>query len=150
MAWKTLTAKKTMNTFGLGKTDPATGKTYPSEIKGYYLGSRVVLTSNGESPVHIFKTSSGEQSIWGTAYLNNHLPEVPVGSHTTVKLNGKKERTKKGFMNLFDISYNDEDTIGTSGVEDLSDVGEGLDFDDTPPPKSSNEARVKALLNKNK
>lgn len=73
----------------LGGKDTKTGKTNPTEIEGYYLGSRNVQTSNGPSVIHVFMTPKGNQGLWGTKKLNDNLNKSVIGKMVLVKYKGK-------------------------------------------------------------
>jgi len=80
-----------------------------SWIIGYYLGSEVISTNNGESTVHKLKMvkvgdkshiigeeeDSNEVSIWGTGVLNDNLKKIAPGQYIKIVWEGKAQ-PKKG------------------------------------------------------
>jgi hypothetical protein len=58
------------NVIALGKQNKKTGKPFPKQAKGYYLGSRKVKGKIGESTIHFLQTPKGNLGLWGTTDLN--------------------------------------------------------------------------------
>lgn len=85
-------------------------------LEGYFLGTKSVNTKTGPSVVHVIQTPKGNLGLWGSANLNTNLASVAVGNMVYITY---KEMIKiaKGTMKVFDVEYDDENTIHTEGVD---------------------------------
>ena len=110
--------------FGTNEGQIRPGKT----VDGYYLGARKVETGMGPSTLHFLQTESGNLGVWGSAQLNSKLAQIQTGTRVFITY-VKKIKAKLGMMKVFDVEYDDEDTIEVSntavsfnpGNEDSSD-----------------------------
>ncbi len=107
-------------TVALGKKDKATGKPYPKQAEGYYLGSRVVENKRGESVLHFLSTDKGNLGVWGTTDLNRKLKAAPLGTMVRITSTGTKP-TPNGDMYTYKVEFDDSNTIE---VADLSSGNE--------------------------
>jgi len=103
-------------TVALGKTNKETGKPYPKQAEGYYLGSRKVENKRGESQLHFLQTKSGNLGVWGTTDLNRKLGQVVPGSMVRVTSTGTKP-TPNGDMYTYRVEVDKGNTIEVSGSE---------------------------------
>jgi hypothetical protein len=155
-------------TIALGKTNKETGKPYPKQAEGYYLGSRSVENKRGESKIHFLQTPKGNLGLWGTTDLNRKMANAPIGSMVRITSTGTKA-TPNGEMYTYKVEVDDTNTIEVAAPAeetaaksnyhddeeaDLDDVlGEGPGYEDeTPAPalvaSSDRQAKVKELLAK--
>lgn len=93
----------------LGKKDK-TGKSFPKQAEGYFLGSRKVQNKRGESNLHFLKTDDGNLGIWGTTDLDRKLGSVPAGTMVRVTYTGKKP-TPNGDMYVYKVEVDSTNTI---------------------------------------
>lgn len=165
-------------TISLGGVDKRTGKANPSQVEGYFLGSKSVASrksKTGFSKLHIFQTENGNLGVWGKTDLDRKLGTVAVGTMTRVTQNGKVP-TPNGDMYKFKVEQDVENTIEVSpglaeapaaaatndtGYDDGGfDEDEDTALDEVPParapkaakaavgPDATRQARVQALLSR--
>lgn len=170
MAFREVSSLDADVTVALGKKDK-TGKPYPKQAEGYYLGSRTVQNKRGPSTIHFLQTPKGNLGVWGTTDLNRKLGSAPVGSMVRVTSTGTKP-TPNGEMYTYkvevdeanaievaapaDTSYGDSED--TDGDDDDTDNGggysNGQDDEDTAQvaalAAAERKAKVQALLSKGK
>lgn len=158
-------------TVALGKKDKATGKPYPKQAEGYYLGNRTVQGARGDSVLHFLQTPKGNLGVWGTTDLNKKLSQVVVGTMTRITSTGTKP-TKNGDMYTYNVEQDKANTIdvqieasapayddGGDTDEDGNEGGNyGAEDDDTEGDTESaqaiaaaeRKAKVEAMLRGNK
>jgi len=158
-------------TIALGKINKKTGKAYPKQAEGYYLGSRTVENKRGESKIHFLKTDKGNLGVWGTTDLDRKLSSVGAGTMVRITSTGTKP-TPNGDMYTYKVEQdktntieveaaapayaNDEDTGYDEGTDDTE--SEDYSSDDTDEDAvqaaalaaaeraAANKAKVEALL----
>ncbi len=110
-------------TVALGKTDKKTGKAYPKQAEGYYLGKRSVANKRGESALHFLQTAAGNLGVWGTTDLNRKLGQVIPGTMVRITSTGTKP-TPNGDMYTYKVEEDKTNTIevATSEASDASGV----------------------------
>lgn len=113
MAYTTVASLDAEKTVALGKKDKATGKPYPKQAEGYYLGNRTVQGARGDSKLHFLQTSEGNLGVWGTTDLDKKLSQVPVGVMTRITSTGTKP-TKNGEMYTYKV---EQDTANSINVQ---------------------------------
>jgi hypothetical protein len=173
MAYKLVTDLSVDNVSKLGGVNAKTNKSNPTTMEGYYLGSRVVKTSTGESTIHAFQTSKGNAGLWGTKDLNDKLSQIPAGTMTLVEYTGKKKLAGGKTLITYNVSQDPEQridfTAATVTASDDSDSDESYNDDaaDDDEDNSVSEdatqdaamlaaeaaakkARVQEILNRNK
>lgn len=163
MAFKEVASLDAEVTISIGKINKETGKPYPKQAEGYYLGSRTVQNKRGESKIHFLQTPKGNLGVWGTTDLNRKLDSAPVGSMVRVTSTGTKP-TPNGDMYTYKVEVDSDNTIEVSAPqeaqeESYDDVEDSLveETDDVPVYRaeaasqaSERAAKVQALLGKNK
>ena len=126
MAFKTVQSLDADVTVALGKKDKKTGKPYPKQAEGYYLGSRTVDSKKGESKLHFLQTAKGNLGVWGTTDLNRKLAQVIAGTMIRITSTGTKP-TPNGDMYTYNVEQDSEQTIEVnvdSGAAAYSDEDE--------------------------
>lgn len=96
-----------------------------SKFEGYYIGSKTVQSKLGPSTLHVFQTPQGNVGIWGSAQLNIKLSGLN-GFMTYIKF-VKETPVPKGTMKVFDVQYDDENTIEVEGVTVNFNANTGAD-----------------------
>jgi hypothetical protein len=145
-------------TIAIGKTNKETGKPYPKQAEGYFLGNRTVESPRGDSKLHFLQTSSGNLGVWGTTDLNRKLGSVQPGTMVRITSTGKKP-TPNGDMYTYKVEVDADNTIDVSSLESSGsysdETGEteyngGGDEDDLAAltVAAEQKAKVEALLNK--
>lgn len=149
-------------TVALGKVDKRTGKAYPKQAEGFYLGNRQVENRKGKSTLHFLQTAKGNLGVWGTTDLNRKLGQVRLGSMVRVTSTGTKS-TPNGDMYTYKVEVDKENSIEVQAVEsnevsssssyqDADDDNGGDDDDDALANATSTmsaaerKARVDAML----
>ena len=148
-------------TVALGKKDKTTGKAYPKQAEGYYLGTRTVENKRGESKLHFLQTASGNLGVWGTTDLNRKLAAVPTGTMVRITSTGTKP-TPNGDMYTYRVEQDTDNTISVGTTElasgysssnnevaddDDSSYDEDASASDVTTAAAARRAQVEALLN---
>lgn len=116
MSFKEVSALDADVTVALGKKDKATGKPYPKQAEGYYLGNRIVKNKRGDSTLHFLQTENGNLGVWGTTDLNRKVSQVPPGTMIRITSTGTKP-TPNGDMYTYKVEIDTENTIEVSAAE---------------------------------
>lgn len=164
MAFKEVSSLDADITIAIGKVNKETGKPYPKQAEGYYLGSRKVENKRGESTLHFLQTPKGNLGVWGTTDLNRKLGAAPVGAMVRVTSTGTKA-TPNGDMYTYKVEVDSDNSIEVAAQESAQESFDDLDEDGNDTyseaeevPYQSNIAAtsnrsvedVKRLLAKNK
>ena len=178
MAFKELNDLNPDTTISLGGTNRKTNKTNPTEVEGYYMGSRKIADNkkkSGFSFIHVFQTAKGMLGVWGKTDMDRKVTNVPLGTMTRVTATGTRP-TPNGDMYVFKVAIDDSNTVevvGSVNQEQTEDANEGgtaetesystapafdeeeeLETQSTAATlaaeQAAKKARVHALLNKNK
>lgn len=128
-------------TVALGKINKETGKPYPKQAEGYYLGKRTVESKRGDSQLHFLQTAKGNLGVWGTMDLNRKLSSVKPGTMVRITSNGTKP-TPNGDMYVYKVEIDKDNTIevssdsseetlpyGAQATADEDDAGDSGDED---------------------
>lgn len=123
-------------TIALGKTNKETGRPYPKQAEGYYLGSRAVENKRGKSSLHFFQSGIAYKElglgvgqnlgVWGTTDLDRKLGQVTPGTMVRVTSTGTKP-TPNGEMYTYRVEADDTNTIDVTG---LNTAAAPADYDD--------------------
>lgn len=150
MAFREVSSLDAEVVVALGKKDKATGKPYPKQAEGYYLGTRVVENKRGESKIHFLQTANGNLGLWGTTDLNRKLANVAIGTMVRVTSTGTKP-TPNGDMYMYRVELDSDNTIEVAAEQTTtaySDADEDVDgyvvADETTPDED--EEQTAALL----
>ena len=162
MAFQEVSSLDADVTVALGKRDKKTGKAYPKEAEGYYLGSRKVQNKRGESNLHFLQTAEGNLGVWGTTDLDRKLSQIIPGSMVRITSTGTRP-TPNGDMYTYKVEVDKTNTIEvavSSTAYSSDDSSEEVDSDtyesgddvvDTETAliaeAAERKARVQALLN---
>lgn len=171
MAFKQVQDLDADTMISLGGFNKKLKKDNPTEVEGYYLGSRQVeskKSKTGFASIHYFQTPAGNVGVWGKTDLDRKLASVSVGnmakaeySHMQFTPNGEMYKYKVAFDpdNSLDI-----DTLPVGNVtvkaEVLGNNGEEIESDDIDldeetqallaAEQAKRAAKVQALLAKKK
>lgn len=161
------------------KTDTSTGEQAKFEkpgasLEGIYLGSFDHEGDYGPTKKHLFKTETGVKVVFGQRHLTDLLADEKPGILVRVTYTGDKKMKKGNPMKMYALDIDDEIQADaadvTEAVEAANDAGsydeDDYAEDDTPSdeqptapvkakpvataPSSATQAKVKALLNRNK
>lgn len=130
MAFKEVTSLDAENVVALGKKDKATGKPYPKQAEGYFLGSRTVENKRGESKIHFLQTPNGNLGLWGTTDLNRKLGQAPVGAMVRVTSTGTKS-TPNGEMYTYKVEVDKDNAIEVAAAEESTSSGGSYSDEDS-------------------
>lgn len=110
MAFQEIASLDADVTVALGKTDKKTGKPYPKQAEGYYLGTRKVENKRGECDLHFLQTQKGNLGVWGTTDLNRKISQVRPGTMVRITSTGTKP-TPNGDMYTYKVESDKTNTI---------------------------------------
>lgn len=99
--------------FSLGGVDKKTGKKNPTQVEGYFLGSKEIpdkYAKSGKGYLHIFLTPNGNVGVFGKTDLNRKMMTVDPGTMTRVTYTGTLP-TKYGPMAKFKREIDKDRTI---------------------------------------
>lgn len=132
MGFKEVQSLEADVTIALGKKDKSTGKLYPKQAEGYYLGSRTVENKRGESQLHFLQTPKGNLGLWGTTDLNRKLSSVEPGTMVRITSTGMKP-TQNGDMYTYKVEVDSDNTIDVSllASSSVGDEDGGEESDDS-------------------
>lgn len=161
MAFQEVSSLDADVTIALGKVNKQTGKPYPKQAEGYYLGSRSVASKRGESKLHFLQTANGNLGIWGTTDMDRKLGQASVGSMVRITSTGTKP-TPNGDMYLYKVEIDRDNAIevsppaasveaSNSGTLETSSESEDTGFDEDALQAEAltaaeRKARYEALL----
>lgn len=120
-------------TISLGGTNRKTNKANPTQVEGYYMGSRKVddkKKKSGFSHIHVFQTAKGMLGVWGKTDMDRKVLAVTPGTMTRVTSTGTRP-TPNGDMYVFKVELDDSNTIEVVGnlndnrAEDANESGGG-------------------------
>jgi len=134
------------------------------QIKGYYLGSRDVTTSNGESKIHVFQTPKGNTGIWGTKKLNDNLTPSDRGVYQEIFYKGKVKLQGGKTQHTYEFNVDTENTIAVTALpvgvvaadaEETEDTVESEEFtavdqEALAMEQAARAKRVQDMLNRGK
>ncbi len=170
MAFKEVADLNPDNTISLGGSNKKTGKKNPTEIEGYYLGSRKVADKKkktGFSFIHVFETSKGPIGVWGKTDMDRKLEGLTPGVMTRVSYD-KMVATPNGDMYKYKVATDEDNVTDTtlplnSYEAEEENLGEGQDdFNEEEEQEeetsgrsnglaaSERQEKVAAILNKGK
>lgn len=167
MAFKQVSSLDADVTISVGKTDKATGKPYPKQAEGYYLGNRTVQNKRGESKIHFLQTPKGNLGVWGTTDLDRKLVQVIPGNMVRITSTGTKP-TPNGDMYTYKVEVDSDNTIEVSAAENNAPEEDRSVVEDNEAPSDDTDgsdedakqaaallaaeraAKVQAILNRSK
>lgn len=112
MAFKKVNDLDTDTIIALGGTD-SKGKKNPSQIQGYFLGSREVpdkKKKSGFGYIHVLQTSKGNIGVWGKTDLDRKLSAVTPGLLVRLTHTGMRN-TPNGDMYVYSVEADADNTI---------------------------------------
>ena len=144
MGFKEIADLDCEKTTALGGVDKKSGKTNPTTITGYYIGTRDVASpksKGGVAKLHVFQTKNGNVGVWGKTNLDQKMLGVQPGVLTKVDFTGMVQ-TKNNPMYKYRVACDEsqqievntaapeaaEDEAGANaGAEDFSNDAAGYD-----------------------
>lgn len=93
-------------------------------LKGYYMRTSEETINGSLVKKHVFKTQEGLKSVLGQADMYKQLIDNNcLKNYVEVTFTGNVQKLKGGrTMKLYDVSFDDQDTIGTSHDEQIPDT----------------------------
>lgn len=128
----TITDLDCSKTTSIGGVDRKSGKKNPSQIEGYYIGTRQVASpkaKTGFSALHVFQTPEGNVGVWGKTNLDQKMTSVTPGAMTRVSFIGMQE-TKNNPMYKYKVEVDASNTIEVAAVSNNAGDGETNDSSD--------------------
>lgn len=179
MAFKQVQDLGTDMAVKLGGVDKKTGKKNPTQIEGYFLGTREIdskFSKTGKAALHVLQTPKGNVGVFGKTDLDRKMTSVSPGTMVRITQSGSVPTNKGNDMLKFTVEVDEDNTIevgameasgGEVGDDMEDDMGGGLneDMEDEMPetmlaaPSNTSaaaisaaerKARVQALMNKGK
>jgi hypothetical protein len=101
------------STTALGGFNKKTGKPNPTQIEGYFLGSKSIPSPkarSGVSLLHILQTAKGNWGVWGKTDLDRKIAGVVPGTMIRIVQKGTV-KTPNGEMYKFQVLVDEENVI---------------------------------------
>ncbi len=163
----------------MGGKNKKTNKNNPNQVEGFYLGSREVpdkKKKSGVSYIHIFQTPEGNLGVWGKTDLDRKILAVAPGTMVRATFASMRS-TPNGDMYVYKVEVDTDNTItppvsntkaASSNTNDEYEPSAGANEEDNEDEENDDgasealarqtanasnterQARVQALLNKNK
>lgn len=173
MSFKEVVDLDCESTISLGGRDKKTGKANPTQLEGYFVGSKKTKSTrakSGFSNLHIFQTENGNIGLWGKTDLDRKMLSVTPGSMTRVTQSGSvptpngdmyKYKVEVDASNKIDVGSLESSESASGSDEESYDEESGEDdtiSDEVSPsrasapkrpiaaPDASRQAAVQALL----
>lgn len=122
MAYKEITSLDADTTIALGGVNRKTNKKNPTQVEGFFLGSRKVDSPKAKSGfafIHVFQTSTGNVGVWGKTDMDRKLASAAVG-HMTLVVFAKMKPTKNGDMYTYTVQQDADNAIDVSSIQNDS------------------------------
>lgn len=135
MAFTEITSLDAEQTTALGGTNRKTGKKNPTQVEGYYLGSRKVeskKSKSGFAAIHFFQTPKGNLGVWGKTDMDRKLEGVTPGSMVRVTWTGM-QATPNGEMYKYKVEADKDNTI------EVSTPATNSYYEEEPTPTASED-----------
>jgi hypothetical protein len=100
-------------TTAIGGVNKRTNKKNPTELTGYFIGSKETPSKKNKSGIamlHIFQTAKGNVGVWGKTDLDRKMKVVDPGQLVKVKVTGMVP-TVNGDMYKYSVAVDRENTI---------------------------------------
>lgn len=116
MAFKEIQSLDAETTISLGGFNKKTRQDNPTQITGYYLGSKTVpsqKSKTGKAYIHIFQTADGNVGVWGKTDLDRKMSALTekVGVMVRVTQSGTKPTKGGNDMYIFRVEVDADNTI---------------------------------------
>lgn len=166
-------------TVKLGGVDKKTGKKNPTQVEGYFLGTREIdskFSRTGKAALHVLQTPKGNVGVFGKTDLDRKMNAVTPGTMIRITQKGSVPTNKGNDMLKFTVEVDEDNRIEVGGIAeqnesegyeggdegtDEAEENDDIDMDTVMVAAASNTSganltaaerakRVQALLNKNK
>lgn len=119
MAFKEIQSLDADTTISLGGFNKKTRTDNPTQIEGYYLGSRTVpsqKSKTGTAYLHVFQTADGNVGVWGKTDLDRKMTALADKLGVMVRVTQKGTKPTKGGndMYMFRVEVDVENFIEVS------------------------------------
>lgn len=85
-------------------------------LEGYYVGSFDHVGDYAPTKKHIFQTDKGLQTVFGQTHLTQLLEGISPGCLVRVTLTGTKKLKKGNPMKLYELEYDEDQTMDVDAV----------------------------------
>jgi hypothetical protein len=126
MAFKEVQDLGCDNATALGGINKKTGKKNPTQVEGYYLGTREVearLSRSGKASLHIFQTAKGKLGVWGKTDLDRKMKAAAPGNMIRVTYSGTRN-VPTGIMHTFKVEVDADNTIDVGTAPEVQEQAE--------------------------
>jgi len=129
MAFKEVQSLDADTTISLGGFNKKTRQDNPTQITGYFLGTRKVASpkaKSGFSYLHIFQTEEGNVGVWGKTDLDRKMTALTsnLGALVRVTQKGSKPTKNGNDMYMFRVEVDNDDRIEVTAPTEASSVEE--------------------------
>lgn len=141
MAFKEIQSLDAETTISLGGFNKKTRQDNPTQIEGYYLGTRYVpsqKSKNGKAAIHVFQTADGNVGVWGKTDLDRKMEAMTdkIGAMVRVTQKGTKPTKGGNDMYMFRVEVDLDNMIEVTAAsqtieaEETSEEEYGDDYED--------------------
>jgi hypothetical protein len=130
MAYKNVPNFNDCTTITLGGQNED-GKPNPTQIEGFYLGSKVTPAKEyGPGMLHFFQTEKGVIGVWGKTCMNSMLIPALAGQMCRVTFTGMGKKIKgRRPAYLYSVEHDEDNVTDVSGVNVSGSQGEEPEYD---------------------
>jgi hypothetical protein len=151
MAFKEVQSLDAETTISLGGFNKKTRQDNPTQIEGYYLGTKFVpsqKSKSGKAAIHVFQTADGNVGVWGKTDLDRKMEALADKAGVMVRVTQKGTKPTKGGndMYMFRVEVDTDNTIEVTSApqtieaEEVSD--ESYDTEESYDEDLENDAAV--------
>jgi len=109
-------------TIALGGFNKKTRKDNPTQIEGYFLGSKETKGKFGPAKLHIFQTATGNVGVWGKTSMDKALTAAPLGAMTLVTFKGTRPTKQGNDAYIYEVRTDRTNTIDVSAYYDSNSI----------------------------
>lgn len=113
MGFKELADLDCSVTTAIGGFNKETKKDNPTQIEGYFIGSRKIDSAKAKSGycfLHVLQTNKGNVGVWGKTNLDQKLSAVQPGTMIRISFQGMVE-TRNNPMYKYKVEVDESNTI---------------------------------------
>jgi hypothetical protein len=136
MAFKEVQSLDAETTISLGGFNKKTRQDNPTQVEGYYLGSKTVpsqKSKTGKAFLHVFQTADGNVGVWGKTDLDRKMGALADKLGVMVRVTQKGTKPTKGGndMYMFRVEVDVENMIEVAAPQQTLEAEETSDYGDS-------------------
>jgi len=135
MAFKEIQSLDSETTISLGGFNKKTRQDNPTQVEGYYIGSKTVpsqKSKTGKAYLHYFQTADGNIAVWGKTDLDRKMSALADKLGVMVRVTQKGTKPTKGGndMYMFRVEVDADNRIEVEVQSSTVETEESSDYTD--------------------